>query len=228
MPSVSRTRRPLTLARISSAASSAAGAMMTSVKISDTACAAARIERPVEGDDAAERADRIGPQRQPISLSSVAATAAPQGLACFTITQAAAACRIELGDAFEGRIGIVDVVVGELLALHLAGPRHARPAFAGGVEGGPSAAGSRRSAAVDTSRPPIAAHRSASVAGPAGEIMADRGIIGGGTGKCLGGERLAQGSRHRAAGLAQRLEHRGIIGRIDDRPSPPRCSWPLP
>ena len=28
--------------------------------------------------------------------------------------------RIELGDAFVGRIGVVDIVVGELLALNLA------------------------------------------------------------------------------------------------------------
>ena len=35
------------------------------------------------------------------------------------------AVRIELGNAFIGRVGVVDVVVGELLALHLTGGRDA-------------------------------------------------------------------------------------------------------
>ena len=35
------------------------------------------------------------------------------------MTQAARALGIEFGDAFIGRVGVVDVVVGELLALHL-------------------------------------------------------------------------------------------------------------
>ena len=35
------------------------------------------------------------------------------------MAQAAVRAGIELGDAFIGRVGVVDVVVGELLALHL-------------------------------------------------------------------------------------------------------------
>ena len=36
------------------------------------------------------------------------------------------AVRIELGNAFIGGVGVVDVVVGELLALHLTGGRDAK------------------------------------------------------------------------------------------------------
>ena len=44
--------------------------------------------------------------------------------------------RIEFGDAFERRVGIVDVVVGELLALNLARRGDAEAGVAGAVEGG--------------------------------------------------------------------------------------------
>ena len=42
------------------------------------------------------------------------------------IATAADALRIELADQLEGRVGVVDVVVGELLALKLARGRYAR------------------------------------------------------------------------------------------------------
>ncbi len=42
--------------------------------------------------------------------------------------------RIEFRDAFEGRIGIIDVVVRELLALNLARRCDARPLLAGEIE----------------------------------------------------------------------------------------------
>src|SRR5262249_60887722 len=41
---------------------------------------------------------------------------------------------IELGDAFVGRVGVVDIVVGELLALHLARGGDAWPQTARGIE----------------------------------------------------------------------------------------------
>ena len=46
------------------------------------------------------------------------------------MAQAAVRLRIELGDAFVGRVGVVDVVVGELLALQLARGRDAERVLA--------------------------------------------------------------------------------------------------
>ena len=53
---------------------------------------------------------------------------------------------IELADQLEGGVGIVDVVVGQLLALKLASGGDAGPHVAGDIEAGLTGAGSRRSA----------------------------------------------------------------------------------
>ena len=45
--------------------------------------------------------------------------------------------RIEFGDAFVGRVGVVDVVVGELLALRLARTGDAEPRLRRAIEGRP-------------------------------------------------------------------------------------------
>ena len=42
----------------------------------------------------------------------------------------------ELGDRFVGGVGVVDVVVGELLALHLPRRRDTGALFGGAIEGG--------------------------------------------------------------------------------------------
>ena len=76
----------------------------------------------------------------------------PQGLACLTITTAARARRIEFGDAFVGGVGVVDVVVGELLALHLPGGGDAGALLGRAVEARPPDAGSRRSASTRRAR----------------------------------------------------------------------------
>ena len=46
------------------------------------------------------------------------------------------ACSVELADAFDGGIGVVDVVVGKLLALDLACGRDAEAGFGEAIEGG--------------------------------------------------------------------------------------------
>ena len=50
---------------------------------------------------------------------------------------AAARARIELGDKLVGRIGIIQIVVGELLALHLRRRGDAEALFGRAVEGAP-------------------------------------------------------------------------------------------
>ena len=66
------------------------------------------------------------------------------------------AARIELGDAFVGGVGVVDVVVGELLALQLPRGGDAGALLGRAVECRASGAGSRRSAAASASLPPKA------------------------------------------------------------------------
>jgi hypothetical protein len=75
-----------------------------------------RIERRVEGDDAAEGRGRIGGVGALVGLEQPRPTATPQGLACLTMTQAGAR---ELAHAFPAPRRIGEVVVGQLLALQL-------------------------------------------------------------------------------------------------------------
>jgi len=42
--------------------------------------------------------------------------------------------RVELGDELEGRIGVIEIIVGELLALHLLGRRDPVLARIGDIE----------------------------------------------------------------------------------------------
>ena len=68
---------------------------------SPISCARSRVQRAVEGDDAAEgrrRVGRVGLACRP--RSGVAPTATPQGLACLTMTQAGC---VEALDAFPAR-----------------------------------------------------------------------------------------------------------------------------
>ena len=77
------------------------------------------VERAVERDDAAERRDRIAGQRLAIGVEQGVAFGDAARIGVLDDGAGRGARRIELGDAFVGRVGVVDVVVGELLALHL-------------------------------------------------------------------------------------------------------------
>ena len=104
---------------------------------------------------------------------------------------------IKLGDAFISGVGVVDVVVGELLALRLARGRDAVAWFTGAVEGG----GLMRVLAVaQRLREPAAdgAIGRCGIGERRGEPVGDRGVISGGAAIGLGGEALAQRERSRA------------------------------
>ena len=77
------------------------------------------VERAVEGDDAAEGRGRIAGQRLAIGADEVGAFGDAAGIGVLDDDAGGGALGIELGDAFIGRIGVVDVVVGQLLALQL-------------------------------------------------------------------------------------------------------------
>ena len=129
------------------ASSVASGAMITSVKISVIARAASASSVPVERDDAAEGGDRIAAQRLAVGVEQARAVGDAARIGVLDDGAGGGAAGVELGDAFVGRVGVVDVVVGELLALEL--PRggdagaHARACG----RRRPPGAGSRRSAA---------------------------------------------------------------------------------
>jgi len=118
-PPASNSRRFRLVATIAMASSVASGAMITSVKISVMARAASAIQRPVEREryTKGEVESHASALRYALTRSVLSAT--PQGLACLTMTQAAVRAGFELGDAFISRVGIVDVVIGQFLALQL-------------------------------------------------------------------------------------------------------------
>ena len=96
----------------------------------------------------------------------------------------------KLGDAFIRRVGVVDVVVRELLALQLARGRDAGAALRRTVECGAL----MRILAVAQRLCELAAERAVRRRGLAqfiGKPVRDRGVIGGGAGIGLLGERLA-------------------------------------
>ena len=122
--------------------------------------------------------------------------------------------RIELGDAFIGCVGVVDIVVGKLLSLRLPGRRDAGALLGRAVEGGPLV----RVFAV--------AHRLRQnpAEGPIGRRLfadlgrkpiRDRGVVGRRAGIGLLRQSAPQGQRQRAAVGVKIGENRAVIGAVD-------------
>src|SRR4029077_8305797 len=86
--------------------------------------------------DAAERRGRVAGERLAVGLGEAGAFGDAARIGVLDDGAGRALRRVELGDAFIGRVGVVDVVVGELLALHLAGAGDAGAVDRGAVEGG--------------------------------------------------------------------------------------------
>src|SRR5205814_7207432 len=105
--------------------------------------------------------------------------------------------RIEFSDAFIGRVGVVDVVVGELSPLYLPRGRYAGPLVRRHVE----RCGLVRVLAIAQRLDQFSA-KSAEIRRVGlvlrGKPVRDRGIIGGGAGIGLGGKAAAQDQRRRA------------------------------
>ena len=76
----------------------------------------------------------VAGQRLAIGLDEVAAFRHAAGIGVLDDGDRGGAPGIELGDAFVGRVGVVDVVVGELLALHLPRGGDAGPLLGRAIE----------------------------------------------------------------------------------------------
>ncbi len=119
-------------------------------------------------------------------------------------------CRVELGDKLVGGVGVVDVVVGERLALHLPGSGDTGAAVAGKVERCRLVrvlAVAERRAEASGEAPP---RRRALVEG-CGEPAGDGGVIGGGPRERLPRQLLAKGVGQGAVVCVERVDDRRVI-----------------
>ena len=122
---------------------------------------------------------------------------------------------IELGHQLEGRVRVVEIVIGQLLALVLHGRRHTGAPFAGLVE---RRALMRVLAVAQLLRQPSpqrAPGRSMFIK-RIREPAADGRVVCRSTREGLGGQHLAQVERGGAAMLLHGIEHLTVVFRIDD------------
>ena len=172
------------------------------------------VERAVERDDAAERRGLVAGEGLAIGLDQTFALGDAARIGVLDDGAGRAARRIELGDAFVSGVGVVDVVVGELLALRLA-------------RGGDAEAHHRR--AIERRRLVRVLAVAQRLDQPAAEgaiircgvierlrePVADRRIVGRSAGKGLGGELAAQRERRHAVMRGEFVEQRRVVARLD-------------
>ena len=162
------------------------------------------VERAVAGDDAAIGADRIAAQRERVGFGERLGGRDAARVGVLDDGDGGVVLGVELGDDFVGGVGVVDVVVGELLAADLLGGRDAEALAAGRVERGPLV----RVFAVAQALLQLAAEREEGAAACALRLLAvrelaaepvrDRGVVGRRARVGLGRERAARRERERA------------------------------
>ena len=94
------------------------------------------VERAVERDDTAVCRNRIAREGLAIGLDDILAFRNPARIGVLHDHARRAARRVEFGEAFVSRVRVVEVVVGELLALHLARRGYPEPRLGGAIECG--------------------------------------------------------------------------------------------
>ncbi len=170
------------------------------------------VERAVERDDAAERADRIAGQRL---VPRIGAGIRRGDAARVRVLDDDDRRPVELGHELIGRVGVVEIVVGKLLALHLRCRGDARAVRAVGVERGALV----RILAIAQRLPPDAGQHEARrkfLAFHAREPLRDRGVVGAGARIGGGGEALLEREAHRAAVGRHFVHQRRIVRRVGD------------
>ncbi len=170
-----------------------------------------RIDLAVERHDAAKGTHRIGAEGEPVGGRKVIGEGEAARIGVLDDGDGSPVGR-KLRHQLERRIGIVEVVVGEALALQLRGGGDTGPRVAGLVERRPL----MRVLAVAHhlgKRPGKAAIGQVIIVERFGKPARDHRIIGRGTGIGLCRELLPHPVGH-AAG-ANSLEHRGVVGGVD-------------
>ena len=126
--------------------------------------------------------------------------------------------RIELGDELVGRVGVVDVVVRQLLALDLPRRRDAGARLGGEVERGALvrilAVAQRAEALVQHAAEGAPFRRR--LRDLPGEPVRDRRVVGRGAGIGLLRHPAAEGEAGRPAVAVELVDQRGIVGDVDD------------
>ena len=181
------------------------------------------VDRPVEGDDAAEGRGRVGLPGLGVGLDQVRADGHAAGVGMLDDD---AGRRVEGLDAFPGRVGVGDVVVAELLALQLrparqqavrrAGLRGRRPRLVR-VLAVAQVLRLRQLQVVDGGEGLARRHRGHLRFGAGGQraqVVGDHAVVGGDVGEDLHRQHEA---RRRAAPRrrAQLGEHARVVGRVD-------------
>ena len=184
-----------------------------------------RVERPVHRDDPAECRDRVAGERLEIGLLQRSAFGNAARVGVLDDRHGRTALRIELADQFESRVGVVDVVVGELLALQLPRGCNSGTLFAGDVEAGLLVGVLSIAHHAVQPAAECAPCRMLDLEGLR-EPARNRRIVGGRARECLGREFLAKLQRQAAEIQLQRVEHRGIVLRVGARLQHRRGSWP--
>ena len=173
------------------------------------------VERAVERDDAAERRDRIAGQRLAISVEQAFALRHAARIGVLDDRTRCRARRIEFGDAFVSRVGVVDVVVGELLALGLPRGRDAETGVRRAIERRRLVRVLAVAQFLDQPAAEGAIVRR-DVGKRVGEPIRNRRVIGRSARIGLGGEPEAERKRCRASVLRKLGQHRGVIAGLDD------------
>ena len=174
------------------------------------------VDRAVEGDDAAEGRGGIGREGAPVGLQRAVTNGHAAGVG---VLDDDAGRLLEGLHAFPGGIGISDVVVGQLLALQLlVGGQRARCGLRLTVEGGELVrvlAIAHGLHALELQRERGGQRRLAAVFGNGRQVVGHSAIVLGGMAVGLHRQVEAGGSGDGLLRL-QLLQHRLIVGRIDD------------
>ena len=174
-----------------------------------------RIELAVQRHDAAEGGDGVAAQCLLIGFEQARAFCHAAGVGMLDDGDSCRAGGIELGNAFEGCVGIVDVVVGEGLALHLSGGRDAWALLGGQVE----ACGLMGVLAIAHLLGKLAADGAIvgrCLADFIGKPVGDRRVIGGCARIGLLGQLFAQAKGGGPGIGCQGFKHERIVTDIDD------------
>ena len=173
-----------------------------------------RIQRAVEGDDAAERGSRVGRVGPVIGLGQAGAQRHAAGVGM--LDDDAGRLRAETLDALQRRVGVGDVVVGEFLALDLLGRGNGATRGVGfDVE---SALLMRIFAITHALGMTKAQHQRVGEGFAAldlAQVRGDGGVVGGGMAEALDGQAEAAGVGQGATGGTQFFQHGGVVGGID-------------